>query len=218
MIKEGYKQIIELSIGDVVLEGELVIPETAEGIVVFAHGSGSSRFSPRNRYVAERLQEQNFGTFLVDLLTESEDKVRNNRFDIELLTERLMDITRPLFDDPHAENKNIGYFGASTGAASALKAAARFGDKIKAVVSRGGRPDLALRELPDVTAATRLIVGGLDQPVIGMNEVAFNHLTTTNKDLVIIPGASHLFEEAGKLEEVADNASEWFRKHLTSSM
>jgi len=215
MISEKINQIVDIELEDVTLEGELIIPEGATSIVIFSHGSGSSRFSPRNKYVASRLQKHKLGTFLFDLLTEEEDRIYENRFDIDLLTERLVSVTKWLMRNSEFSDFKIGYFGSSTGAASALKAAGILGSKISAVVSRGGRPDLALRELPEVTAAVRLIVGGYDHPVIGMNEVAFNALDNAiRKDLIIVPEATHLFEEPGKLDEVSDLATEWFRENL----
>ncbi len=194
-------------------KGDLIIPEKAIGIVVFSHGSGSSRLSSRNRMVAAEIQKQNIGTLLFDLLTEEEDQIYENRFNIDLLSNRLIETTEWLLQYKDTKNLPIGYFGASTGAASALKAAAFFGKTIKAVVSRGGRPDLAITELPLVTAPTLLIVGGLDVPVIGMNKLAFDELERI-KEMKIIPGATHLFEEAGKLLEVSDLAIDWYQKYL----
>lgn len=204
---------INIPLSSVTLKGDLIIPENAKGIVLFSHGSGSGRFSSRNRMVAELIQKQNIGTFLFDLLTEEEDEIYENRFNIDLLSHRLIETTQWLMDYKNTNDLPIGYFGASTGAASALRAAAYFKKKIKAVVSRGGRPDLAMSELPQVTAPTLLIVGGLDLAVIGMNKMAFDELESV-KEIKIIPGATHLFEEPGKLLEVAELAIDWYKKHL----
>lgn len=204
---------IDIPLSLVTLKGDLVIPENANGIVVFSHGSGSSRFSPRNKMVAELIQQQGFGTFLLDLLTEQEDRIYENRFNIDLLVSRLIEATEWLMEYKEGKSKPIGYFGASTGAASALRAAAYFGTSIKAVVSRGGRPDLAIKELPMVTAPTLLIVGSLDVPVIEMNKMAFDAMECV-KEMKIVPGATHLFEEPGKLLEVADLAIAWYKKYL----
>jgi dienelactone hydrolase len=195
------------------LEGDLIIPENAKAIVVFAHGSGSSRHSPRNNFVAEVLQKAGLATLLFDLLTEKEDEVYETRVNITLLTERLKQATEWLLNQEQTKNLTIGYFGASTGAAAALEAAADLDDKVKAVVSRGGRPDLAMEHLPRVTAATLLIVGGDDEPVIGMNQAAYDQLQAEKK-LEIIPGATHLFEEPGALEKVSDIATTWFKNNL----
>ena len=202
-----------IKIGKVALEGILEIPPKAKGIVIFAHGSGSGRLSPRNNYVANVLRDNGIGTLLLDLLTEEEDATYENRFDIPLLTERLIAATRWLIEQPKAKGLKIGYFGASTGTASALNAAAELGAKISAVVSRGGRPDLAMEALPKVKAPTLLIVGGDDEPVIGMNKRAYDRLKC-EKELKIVPGATHLFEEPGKLEEAARLAAVWFKQHL----
>ncbi len=192
------------------LSGSLETPSDAVGIVVFAHGSGSSRHSPRNNFVAQELRKARLATLLFDLLTEKEDEVYETRFDIGLLTKRLVAVTRWLA----TQNITlpIGYFGASTGAAAALDAAAELDDKVKAVVSRGGRPDLATR-LERVTAATLLIVGEEDKAVIGMNKEAKRRLHCKNK-IEIVPGATHLFEEPGTLETVAKIAAGWFTTHL----
>lgn len=198
----------------VTLFGDLTIPDKAEGVVVFAHGSGSSRLSPRNVFVARTLNEAHFATLLFDLLTEEEDRVYSNRFDIPLLARRLQDVTTWLLHEQGMRDLPIGYFGASTGAAAALIAAANLGEGIRAVVSRGGRPDMAEAFLPKVTAPTLLIVGGEDDFVIDLNRQAFE-LLTAEKQLVIIPGATHLFEEPGTLEEVARAAAEWFCERLT---
>lgn len=206
---------LDIPLSSVTLKGDLIIPENASGIVIFSHGSGSSRFSSRNRMVAELIQKQNIGTFLFDLLTEEEDEIYENRFNIDLLSDRLIETTQWLMDYKNTKELPIGYFGASTGAASALRAAAYFKEKIKAVVSRGGRPDLAITELPQVTAPTLLIVGGLDVAVIGMNKMAYDQLESV-KEMKIIPGATHLFEEPGKLLEVAELAMVWYKRYLTT--
>jgi dienelactone hydrolase len=182
------------------------------------HGSGSSRFSPRNQYVARELQKNGLGTLLFDLLTAEEERIdmvtAHLRFDIDLLASRLVDVTNWLLNDPDTKNLNIGYFGASTGAAAALIAAKEHSDIVKAVVSRGGRPDLAEKALPDVKAPTLLIVGGEDFQVIDLNQWAFDRLTVKEKQIRIVPGATHLFEEPGTLEEAAHLAGEWFKRYL----
>jgi putative phosphoribosyl transferase len=193
-------------------EGDLEVPCEARGMVLFAHGSGSSRFSPRNRFIARRLQRAGFGTLLFDLLTETEDRIYPNRFDIALLTRRLLAATAWVAREDRLRHLPLGYFGASTGAAAALQAAASQ-PEIGAVVSRGGRPDLALPALAAVRAATLLIVGGDDVEVIELNRKALARLTAT-KALEIVPGASHLFEEPGTLEKVAELAADWFGRHL----
>lgn len=198
------------------LEGDLEVPQGAAGIVVFAHGSGSSRHSPRNKHVAQVLQKGGLATLLIDLLTMDEEEedmaTAHLRFDIGLLTKRLCDVTDWLLKDKMTSHLHIGYFGASTGAAAALSAAAEKKGSIKAVVSRGGRPDLA-SHLPQVKAPTLLIVGGYDVPVIGMNEEALQ-LLQCEKKLVIVPKATHLFEESGALDQVAQLALFWFNQHL----
>lgn len=192
--------------------GDLAIPAKAPGIVLFAHGSGSGRLSPRNRFVAEFLQAQGMATLLFDLLTEIEDRAYRNRFDIALLTRRLIAATEWVRAEPASAALAVGYFGASTGAAAALKAAATLPD-IEAVVSRGGRPDLAIDVLPYVRTATLLIVGGDDDTVLALNRDAYARLAEP-RGLEIIPGATHLFEEPGALEEVARLAAVWFRRYL----
>ena len=209
------KEVLKIHIDGVDLKGDLRLPRNAQGIIIFSHGSGSSRFSPRNQFVAEWLNEEGFATLLFDLLTDKEAHIFENRFNITLLTERLVAVTDWILRDQINDDLQPGYFGASTGAASALRAAAVFGDKIKVVVSQGGRPDLAMNELPLVTAPVQLIVGGEDHTVIEMNKKAFDKIRSP-KELVIIQGATHLFEEPGKLEEVAENASRWFRKYFVS--
>lgn len=196
------------------LGGTLDIPEDATGLVLFAHGSGSSRFSPRNQYVAGVLREHGIGTLLMDLLEQRESEDRTKVFDIDLLARRLAGATDWIRDQEETGYLNIGYFGASTGAAAALQAAAQQEEVVKAIVSRGGRPDLAMEWLSQITAPTLLIVGGNDAPVIDMNDAAYRELPGTKK-LVIVPGATHLFEEPGKLEEVAALAADWFNTYLT---
>ena len=198
----------------ILLEGTLTVPKGAKGIVLFAHGSGSSRLSPRNTYVAKALQKAGIGTLLFDLLTDDEAADRENVFDIDFLGHRLVDATRWLRAQAKFAKYPIGYFGASTGAAAALVAAAR-DSSIKAVVSRGGRPDLAMKCLDRVKAPTLLIVGGDDSPVIEMNQQAFERLRC-QKAMTIVPGATHLFEEPGTLEEVVRLARDWFAKYLTA--
>ncbi|MGC8592225.1 dienelactone hydrolase family protein [Acidithiobacillus sp.] len=195
------------------LEGTLAIPPNARGLVLFAHGSGSSRLSPRNNYVAQVLRSGGVGTLLFDLLSAEEDRDYANRFAIGLLAERLVAATRWVRQEAEAAGLPLGYFGASTGAAAALRAAAQLGDGIKAVVSRGGRPDLTGPAISRVTAPTLLIVGSLDDVVIGMNETAYAELRA-EKQMVIVPGATHLFEEPGTLEEAARLALAWFQRHF----
>ncbi len=200
------------------LEGELVIPEKATAVIAFAHGSGSSRHSPRNQYVARVLQQGGLATLLFDLLTAEEERIDDVtaelRFDISLLARRLSDATAWLKKDKDTRDLLVGYFGASTGAAAALVAAAQRRGDVYAVVSRGGRPDLAGSSLPLVKASTLLIVGGEDTQVIEMNEDAFRQLRMEEKKLEIVPGATHLFEEPGTLEKVAVLARDWFRREL----
>src|SRR5947207_2546328 len=202
---------IRTSAGEV--EGAFDLPSDARGVVLFAHGSGSSRFSPRNNFVAGVLREAGIGTLLMDLLTEKEDAIYQTRFNINLLTERLLLATKWLQEQQRTKDLVIGYFGASTGAAAALKAAAAEGSKIGAVVSRGGRPDLAEEALVHVQSPTLLIVGGNDDVVIELNREAYTRLKG-KKQLVIVPGATHLFEEPGTLEEVARLATDWFKQYL----
>jgi putative phosphoribosyl transferase len=199
--------------------GDLTIPADAAGAVIFAHGSGSSRFSSRNRFVAGVLQRVKLATLLLDLLTTEEEEIdlqtRHLRFDIDLLANRLLDATKWLTNDSEASGLPLGYFGASTGAAGALIAAAQLPHVIRAVVSRGGRPDLAGTALPKVQSPTLLVVGGEDTPVIELNEEALNKLRC-EKRLEIVPGATHLFEEPGTLEQAATLASNWFEKYLST--
>ncbi|MCU1276350.1 MAG: hydrolase [Bryobacterales bacterium] len=211
------EQVVRITADSAELEGNLSIPAGATGVVLFAHGSGSSRHSPRNRYVARALQDGGLGTLLIDLLTAAEERedirTARLRFDIGLLAERVVGATDWLTQNPATADLRIGYFGASTGAAAALVAAAERPDKVSAVVSRGGRPDLAIPVLDRVKAPTLLIVGGLDDQVIDMNREALRHLRV-EKRLEIIPGVTHLFEEPGALEEVARLAREWFTQYL----
>lgn len=203
---------VTIPVGPAELEGELVIPAEARAVVLFAHGSGSSRHSPRNRFVAERLQQAGLGTLLFDLLTPLEADDRANVFDVYMLADRLVKATRWLRSG-HADLR-FGYFGASTGAAAALWAAAAPELNIGAVVSRGGRPDLAADRLPEVSAPTLLIVGGYDEVVIELNQRA-EHLLGGPSQLAIVPGATHLFEEPGTLKAAADLARDWFTEYLT---
>lgn len=203
---------IEIPLAGVTLKGNLDIPEGAKAMVVFVHGSGSSRLSPRNTLVANYLQQFSLGTLLFDLLTEEEDKEYANRFNIHLLTQRLLGATAWLQHQAEASGKPIGFFGASTGAAAALKAAAAL-PGIRVVVSRGGRPDLAGNILPYVHAATLLIVGEMDFDVLQLNYEAFNALTCVKK-VEIVEGATHLFEEPGAMEQVSSLAADWFREYL----
>jgi putative phosphoribosyl transferase len=209
--------LVRLQAGSVTLEGDLEIPEGAVGVVLFAHGSGSGRHSPRNRFVARELQVAGLATFLIDLLTAEEEEVDRDtahlRFDIPLLAERLVAATHWLAADPSTRGLNVGYFGASTGAAAALVAAAVEPDRVGAVVSRGGRPDLAGDALPRVRAPTLLIVGGRDLAVLDLNRTAMARMRTEVR-LEIVPGATHLFEEPGTLEAVAHLARDWFLRHL----
>ena len=211
---------VQVSAGGVRLDGDLVVPEGARGVVLFAHGSGSGRHSPRNRYVARVLQERSVGTLLIDLLTlreEREDALTGHlRFDIPLLAERLVGATDWLLSESETADLRVGYFGASTGGGAALVAAAERPEAVAAVVSRGGRPDLAGEALPRVKAPTLLIVGGNDGPVIQMNHAAFAQIRAVKK-LEIVPGASHLFAEPGTLEEVARLAADWFEKYLAQA-
>jgi putative phosphoribosyl transferase len=211
---------VQVAAGRLRLQGDLVLPEGARGVVLFAHGSGSGRHSPRNRYVAGVLNDRALGTLLIDLLTlqeEREDAYTGHlRFDIPLLAERLVGATDWLLSEPETARLKIGYFGASTGGGAALVAAAERPEAVAAVVSRGGRPDLAGEALAHVQAPTLLIVGGKDGPVIQMNQSAFARMRAVKK-LEIVPGASHLFEEPGTLEEVARLAADWFDRYLGGS-
>ena len=209
----AHENLVHIPVDSVVLEGVLAVPAEAHGAVLFAHGSGSGRHSPRNNFVAQILRTAHLGTLLIDLLTEEEDATYETRFDIGLLTKRLEGATRWLAELPQTKGLAIGYFGASTGAAAALQAAAALGSTVGAVVSRGGRPDLAWSALEQVRAPTLLIVGGLDDVVIELNQRVYERLRA-EKELIIIPGATHLFEEPGALQEVARLASGWFGKYL----
>jgi predicted alpha/beta-hydrolase family hydrolase len=218
-IKTGFDVVRNVFIpsGKVQLEGEMGIPKGAAGIVLFAHGSGSSRHSPRNKFVAQTLRESEIGTLLFDLLTleeeEEERYTRHLRFNIDLLARRLVDATRWIKSQEDVRHLPVGYFGSSTGAAAALVAAAELGQEIAVVVSRGGRPDLAGASLPLVKAPTLLIVGERDEPVIDMNWGAYGRLGC-EKRVEIVARATHLFEEPGALDEVARLATEWFKKHF----
>ena len=204
---------VRITQGELALEGILGLPPNPLGVVVFAHGSGSGRLSPRNNFVAHYLQQNGLATLLLDLLTPNEADDRRKVFDIDLLADRLLLANAWLEEDARTRDLGIGYFGASTGAGAALQAAARDPLKIQTVVSRGGRPDLAESYLPSVTAPTLLIVGSYDEPVIEMNQAAYE-LLTCEKKMIIVPGATHLFEEPGTLEQVADHACKWFLRHF----
>lgn len=211
---ETSERLVQIPVDRLALEGVLDLPGEATGVVLFAHGSGSSRHSPRNNYVARQLRASRLGTLLLDLLTPAEDADYRTRFDIPLLTDRLLAATGWIQDEKSTADLPTGYFGASTGAAAALQAAAAMGEGIGAVVSRGGRPDLAgTRALSLVTAPTLLLVGGFDDVVLDLNRDAFAVLRCT-KELVVVPGATHLFEEEGALEQVARHAAAWFSRHL----
>jgi putative phosphoribosyl transferase len=208
---------MKIPVGNVVVEGNLTVPSGVKGVVLFAHGSGSSRFSPRNQYVAKVFNASKIGTLLFDLLTREEEEIdvltAEYRFNIDLLAGRLIGATEWLKKDPKTKNYALGYFGASTGAAAALIAAAKLPSDIAAVVSRGGRPDLAADYLPRVVAPTLLLVGGLDRVVIDLNRQAMSQMVSETK-LEVIPGATHLFEEPGKLEVVAKLSTDWFLTYL----
>ena len=218
--KMGEECPVQVTVGPLTLDGSLCVPEKSQAIVLFAHGSGSSRLSPRNQFVARQLREAGLGTLLFDLLTKAEEETdmdtAQHRFNIRLLSDRLAGATDWLIDFAGPEKYNIGYFGASTGAAAAIIAAAEKPDTVGAIVSRGGRPDLAEDALSEVKAPTLLIVGGNDAPVISMNQEALNRLKVEKK-LEIIHGATHLFEEPGALEKVASLAIDWFKKYLNVS-
>lgn len=214
---EAFDEDVRIPLGALELEGRLAVPAGAQGVVLFAHGSGSSRHSPRNRYVASVLQQAGIGTLLFDLLTTAEEHDRRLVFDVDLLATRLAGVTAWLREQPAAARLPIGYFGASTGAAAALWAAAAPDQDIAAVVSRGGRPDLAIPRLHHVRAATLLIVGGRDSMVLDLNREAQRHMRCEN-DLAVVRGASHLFEEPGTLAEAAGLARDWFRSHLRQAV
>jgi putative phosphoribosyl transferase len=216
----SYERPVSIELIKATLNGDLGLPPNPCGIVLFAHGSGSSRYSPRNRFVAETLQAHGIGTLLMDLLTANEEEIDKRtallRFNIRLLARRLTLATTWALRQPELRGLSVAYFGASTGAAAALMAAAQLSGKVAAVVSRGGRPDLAGDALGSVVAPTLLIVGGQDGPVIDLNEQALARLGCSEKKLVVIPGATHLFEEPGTLEEVARVAEVWFSRHFAS--
>lgn len=212
-MEEPLNKTLSIPVTGGVLPGNLTLPPRATGLVIFAHGSGSSRLSPRNRRVAAYLNNAGFATLLFDLLTELEDRVYANRFDIDLLTERLVEVTRHVHALPALGNLPLGYFGASTGAAAALGAAAQLGEDIRSVVSRGGRPDLAMDWLADIDSAVLLIVGELDLDVLELNRQALAALRC-RKALKVVDGATHLFEEPGTLQVVSESATEWFRRTL----
>ncbi len=211
------RTLVSIPVGPVELKGELEMPGLASGVVLFAHGSGSSRFSPRNQCVARVIRDAGIGTLLFDLLTieeEAADEVTKElRFDIGMLAGRLAAATQWLLQQPEASDLRVGYFGASTGGAAALVAAARLGARVGAVVSRGGRPDLAGSALPQVQSPTLLIVGGCDALVLSLNRKALEDLRC-EKELRVVPRATHLFQEPGKLEQVARISADWFRRHL----
>lgn len=213
MEKKTFEQLVAMRVGEVSLEGVLSIPGDTKAVVLFVHGSGSSRHSPRNKFVAGMLQKSNVGTLLFDLLSVEEDAVYENRFNIKLLADRLRTATEWIRKEPRTRNFSVGYFGSSTGAAAALIAAADPEMNIGAIVSRGGRTDLAGEAIRRVQSPTRLIVGGFDDVVIRLNKETYS-LLNSKKDLKIIPGATHLFEEPGALEEVAGLAAEWFARYL----
>ncbi|CAG0985582.1 Putative phosphoribosyl transferase [Methylophilaceae bacterium] len=211
------QKLVRIPAGHAHIEGMLAFPADAQGLVLFAHGSGSSRHSPRNNYVAQVLRDTGIGTLLMDLLTPEEDMDYQARFDIPLLTQRLLAATSWIKDQPDLQGLPIGYFGASTGAAAALQAAAAGGDGIGAAVSRGGRPDLAgAHDLQRIKCPVLLLVGGYDDVVIELNQAAYEQLRC-RKALVIVPGATHLFDEPGTLEEVARQAALWFSQYLGKS-
>jgi dienelactone hydrolase len=213
MANDNSSRLVNIPADAIILEGVLDVPHDTQALIIFAHGSGSSRHSKRNKYVAQVLREVGLGTLLFDLLTRDEDIIYENRFDIPLLANRLTAATRWIKKQRQTKDLKIGYFGASTGAAAALIAASEPSSEVGAIVSRGGRPDLAEKALKHVKAPTLLIVGGDDYIVIQLNQQAYN-VIKAEKELRIIPGASHLFEEPGALEQVARLAAEWFRQHL----
>lgn len=210
---ESGEDVLDIPLDDVELEGILEVPRGATGLVVFAHGSGSSRKSPRNNFVADVIHERGLGTLLFDLLTETEDRDRENRFDIPLLTDRLVGVTEWLWSREDTRDLTVGYFGSSTGAAAALRAAARLGEDVHAVVSRGGRVDMADEVLEDVRAPTLFVVGGADTRVLELNREAYDRLRC-ERELHVVEGAGHLFEGEGELEEVADVAADWFDRTI----
>jgi len=215
--RQNHHETDQIQLGKVTLRGQIDVPEGATGIVLFAHGSGSSRLSPRNQHVARILRSAGLATLLFDLLSEEEEQIdmrtRHLRFDIKLLSERVLEAEAWLETNPHTQSLKVGVFGSSTGGAAALEAAARKPERIHAVVSRGGRPDLAGPSLLKVQCPTLLIVGERDEAVLSLNRQALGRLTCV-KELVTIPGATHLFEEPGALEKVATLAADWFKSHL----
>lgn len=216
---ENIEKDVQINAESVIINGNLNVPKKARGIVIFAHGSGSGRFSPRNKLVADVLNKSDIATLLIDLLTEEEEQedetTREHRFNIDLLASRLVYSTHFVNQNSQTKDLKVGYFGASTGAAAAIVAGAQLSERVEAVVSRGGRPDLAGEALTKVKASVLLLVGGEDYQVIDLNKDALQKLTNVkNKELVIIPGATHLFKEPGTLELVADHATEWFKKYL----
>jgi len=216
-IADPMEQLVRIPVDGVTLEGALAVPANATGLVLFVHGSGSSRFSPRNNFVARELRNAGLGTLLIDLLTRVEDQDYERRFDIPLLTQRVVRVTAWLRAQPETKQLALGYFGASTGAAAALQAAAEAGNKVSTVVSRGGRPDLAgAKVLAQVRCPVLLMVGGHDDVVIELNQQAYA-LLTGEKELSIVPGATHLFDEPGTLEQVAALASAWFVRYLSKA-
>ncbi len=215
--ESGYQRVYEpvrFSTGNLVLDGDLMLPEGAHSLVVFAHGSGSSRFSSRNKKVAEILNESKIGALLIDLLSMEEDLVDISRFDIVLLTSRLIGAVEWAESDDRTLGLPVGLFGVSTGAAAALQTGAILGERISAIVSRGGRPDLAGPALSKVTSPTLFIVGGEDRSIMPLNEYAYDLLAASRKRFAIIPGAGHLFDEPGAIEEVSRISSEWFATYL----
>lgn len=212
-LKDASGKLLQIPVGRIILEGNLFLPENPIGLVIFSHGSGSSRFSSRNNYVAQQLHKKGVATFLVDLLTPQEDTIYVNRFDIDLLTERLVGLTTWITQLKEVKVLPVGYFGASTGAASALRAAAALPRSIKAIVSRGGRPDLAQGVLSKVKAPVLLIVGEFDFDVLRLNQEAYEALACEKKLLVVVE-ATHLFEEPGALQEVSNLAIDWFEKYF----
>jgi len=215
MVPASTERLVHIAAEGATLEGALTVPAHAQGIVLFAHGSGSSRMSPRNNFVAADLRIAGFGTLLMDLLTREEDRDHERRFDIPLLTQRLEAVARWLATQKDTAALALGLFGASTGAAAALQAAATLGPMVRAVVSRGGRPDLAgTNMLQRVRSPTLLLVGGYDDAVIELNRKAYAVLTCP-KEIIVIPGATHLFEEAGTLEQVVREARRWFQRFLS---
>ena len=213
MATEIFNDTVQIPVGQVLLAGDLYVPEEALGLVVFSHGSGSSRLSSRNRFVAKYLQDEGFATLLFDLLTPEEDRNYETRFDIARLTNRLTGATEWALNTPALQGLPVGLFGASTGAASALRAAVGLPEAVRAVVLRGGRPDLAAEVLPAVQAPTLLIVGSKDEQVVRYNQQSLDTLQSI-KDLQLVEGATHLFEEPGTLEQVAEMATDWFRRYL----